>query len=246
MSLMDLVAGVEGAERTLTVYNPEPGVVEELRERFADRNLAVVTRTTLGGPGNFVVLSHRESFVTALDAAELLRGDSGARGESAPTPYRSILDHLDETTFTSYDRRRMLAASREIEDRAWRVGDGSLHAGFQSVEHFERQREVYERLGGRDELSVHAYVRPSSRVRPVENVRLHLERSAEIRDSWFVAFDGGSEADSRCALLATKRDPGRFYGFWTYDSETVEYVVDHLRTSYALSGSDPDDGASRC
>lgn len=244
MSLLDLLAGVEDAEKTLTVFNPDGGVADELRERFADRNLAVVTRTTLGGPRNFVVLSHRESFVTAVDAAELLRADPSRTSEPAPTAYRSILDHLDEATFTSYDRRRMLAASREIEDRAWRAGEGTLYAGFQAVERFERQREVYERLGGRDGLSVHAYVRPSSRVRPAADVRLHLERSAEIRDSWFVAFDGGSDPGSRCALLAEERDPGRFYGVWTYDSDTVEYVVDHLRTSYALA--DSDGGAGRC
>lgn len=243
MSLTDLVAGVEDAEKTLTVFNPEHGVVGELRERFADRNLAIVAETTLGGPRNFVVLSHRGSLVTAVDAAELVGSESqNASGPSAA--YRPILDHLDETTFTTYDRRAMLAASREIEDRAWRVGEGSLRAGFRTVDHFERQRTTYERIGGRDGLSVHAYAAPSSRFRPAENVRFHLERGAEIRDTWFVAFDGGSEGNDQCALVAEERDPGRFYGFWTYDSETVEFVVDHLRSSYERPKSDGT--AGRC
>lgn len=244
MSLTDLVAGVEDAEKTLTVFNPKPGVAGELRERFAERNLAVVVETTLGGPRNFVVLSHRGSFVTAVDAAELSSDGLQGASESVSAAYRPILDHLDETTFTSYDRATMLAASREIEDRAWRAGEGSLHAGFQTVEHFERQRTAYERIGGCDGLSVHAYAVPSPKFRPAENVQFHLERDAEIRDSWFVAFDGGPEEIGRCALLAEERVSGQFYGFWTYDSETVASVVDYLRSSYGRPKSDG--AAGRC
>ncbi|PSQ59906.1 MAG: histidine kinase, partial [Halobacteriales archaeon SW_9_67_25] len=36
----------------------------------------------------------------------------------------------------------------------------------------------------------------------------------------------------RCALLAEEREERTFYGFWTYDGSTVEYVLDHLRARY--------------
>jgi hypothetical protein len=243
MSLSDLISGVERAEKTLTVYNAAEGVAEDLRERFADRNVAVVEERTLGGPEEFVVLSYDGTFINAVGTDELLRSPDGVTPGFARETYRPILDHLNETMFTSYDRRRMLSASREVEDRAWRVGNGSLHAGFQTPENFDAQRTVYSRLATRTDLSVHAYVYPESQTSPPENVHLHRERTPEVRTSWFVAFDGGSAPDSECALLAEEREPGRFYGFWTYDAETVREIVDHLQSTYAVAetdgGSDP-------
>jgi len=36
------------------------------------------------------------------------------------------------------------------------------------------------------------------------------------------------------ALLAEEREPRAFYGFWTYDAATVEWIVDHLRSHYGV------------
>ena len=51
------------------------------------------------------------------------------------------LPRLDEADLVSYD-----ATTREVEDRAWRTGGGTLDAGFQSLSTFETQVPVYERL----------------------------------------------------------------------------------------------------
>jgi DICT domain-containing protein len=238
MSLSDIISGVERAEKTLTVYNPAEGVADDLRERFADRNLAVVEERSLAGPDDFVVLSHEGTFITAVAADELLGSSADVTPGFERETYRPILDHLDEAMFTSYDRGRMLSASREIEDRAWRVGNGSLHAGFQTAVNFEAQSEVYSRLATRTDLSVHAYVHPDGEVSPPENVCLHRERTSEIRTSWFVVFDGGMVADNECALLAAEREPGRFYGFWTYDGDTVQEILDHLQSTYVAGEAD--------
>ena len=50
------------------------------------------------------------------------------------------LPRLDEADLVSYN-----ATTREVKDRAWRTGGGTLDAGFQSLSTFETQ-VLYERL----------------------------------------------------------------------------------------------------
>jgi DICT domain-containing protein len=134
----------------------------------------------------------------------------------------------------------MLAATREIEDRAWRVGAGQLHAGFQYADNLLPQLDTYERLGERDGLSVHAYVYPSGTVPRVDRFLLHLARTEEIELSWFVVYDGNGIDDYKCALLAEEDPLGGFSGFWTYDPSTVDYLVNYLQSTYAIIKSDGD------
>jgi hypothetical protein len=233
MSLRELIEGVEAHEKTLTVFGPGPGAVDALRAHFEDRNLVVEAAPVQAGPSGYAVLGSGDEFVSAVSVDDLL--DPGGGSDDA---YRPILDHLDETMFTSYDRGRMLAASREIEDRAWRVESGRLHAGFQYPSNVEPQRDAYERLGRRGDLDVHVYVAPGDPIDPLSDVTLHVEDVDEIRRSWFVAFDGGGLTEYMCALVAEEREEG-FYGFWTYDPGTVEYAINHLETTYATDGSEP-------
>jgi hypothetical protein len=237
MTLRELIEGVEAHEKTLTVFDPEPGAVESLREHFDDRNLVVERATADAGPRNYAVLGRDDEYVTAVGVDALLEPDGQAETGMVDDPYRPILDHLDETMFTSYDRGRMLAASREIEDRAWRVESGTLHAGFQYPSNVEPQRDAYVRLGSRGDLDVHVYVAPGDTLDGLDGVTLHVEDCAEIRRSWFVAFDGGGLRENMCALVAEEREGQEgFYGFWTYDPSTVDYVLNHLEATYTANG----------
>lgn len=240
MSLADFVADVEATEKTLTVFDPRPGAVAALRERFGERHLSVTESHSPHGPENYAVLSAGDRFLVAADVDDLL-ADAPAVGDAAYSP---ILDHLPETLFTSVDRRGMLAVTREIEDRAWRRARGSLYAGFQTVTNLRSEAEVYRRLGSRGSLSVHAYAAPdpSTATDPpsLGETTLHCSDSTELRRSWFAIYDD-SAADERlpsdaCGLLAEERADGAFYGFWTYDSETVADVVSYLCTAYAVHG----------
>ncbi|MFC6864506.1 DICT sensory domain-containing protein [Halomicroarcula sp. GCM10025817] len=236
MSLSELIAGVESHEQTLTVYNAGEDVGDELRAQFADRNIRVETeRTESGRPGEFVTLSDDGEVVTATSLAAFrdeLGTESAARAVG-DSPYRPILDHLDETMFTSWSIDRLVAASREIEDRAWRVGSGALHAGFQTTSTLEGELDLYERLGETD-VDVHAYAYPDTDPPAHEGFTLHLERASEIEDSWFVVFDGGGDDEQKSALLAEEREPRAFYGFWTYDPSTVDYILTHLESTYGF------------
>jgi len=237
MSLTELIAGVEEHEKTLTVFNADEADVDALRDQFHDRNLTVFDeRTPSGKPEAFVVLGEDGEFVTAVALEELLRQDPDAKSpEFEDEDYRPILDNLDETMFTSYDIGQMVAASREIEDRAWRIGEGTLHSGFQYLSIFDEQMDVYGRLADREQLNVQAYAYPDAEVPDHDTeLTIHVERSDEIERSWFVAYDGAGVDVNKCALLAEERDPRSFYGFWTYDPETVDWIIDHLESTYGL------------
>ncbi|MFC7251009.1 DICT sensory domain-containing protein [Halomicroarcula sp. GCM10025324] len=235
MSLSELIAGVEAHEQTLTVYNAGAAASDELRAQFADRNIRVETeRTESGRPDEFVTLSDDGEVVTATSLAsfrdELSSMDST---DGSDNPYRSLLDHLDETMFTSWSIDRLVAASREIEDRAWRVGTGALHAGFQTTSTLKGELDLYTRLGETD-VDVHAYAYPDTDPPDQDRFTLHLERSSEIAESWFVVFDGGGDDEQKSALLAEEREPRAFYGFWTYDPTTVDYILRHLESTYGF------------
>ncbi|WP_276272394.1 DICT sensory domain-containing protein [Haloarcula litorea] len=235
MSLSELVSGVERHEKTLTVFNADEPVAADLRDRFANRNVTVRTeRTASGRPGEFVTLSEDGDVLTATDLSSLRESLDGDRG-APPVDglYRPILDSLDETMFTSWDIEQMVTASREIEDRALRVDAGELHAGFQTLSTLRGERERYDHLG-ESGVEVHAYAVPDVDPPGDHTFTLHLERAEEIANSWFVAFDGGGDPAQKCALLAEEREPRTFYGFWTYDGTTVDWIVDHLRTTYGF------------
>jgi len=233
MSLSELIANVENYEKTLTVFNTDEAVVDEFRTYFADRNISVESETTESGkPGEFVTLSEGDEVVTATGLAAL-EGllDEEATLDYQERPYQPLLDHLDETMFTSWDTKQMVAASREIEDRAFRVGSGTLHAGFQYVSTLRNELPIYERLGSTD-VDVHAYAVPDEEPPGHDGFTLHLERAPEIERSWFVVFDGGEDEQAACALLAEEREPREFYGFWTYEKSTVDWILDHLESTY--------------
>lgn len=243
MTLRELIGGVEDHQKTLTVFNagdaPEGNrtdadVVTQLREYFADRNVRVRgEQTPSGKPVEFVTLSHEGEVLTAAGLSDLRRmldGEPASLG-LRDRPYQPILDHLDDTMFTSWDVGQMVTASREIEDRAFRVGSGTLHAGFQYLSTLEKELPIYERLGSTD-VDVHVYAVPDTDPPESDEFALHLERAEEIERSWFVAFDGGPDPADRCALLAEERGDRSFYGFWTYDGSTVDWIHDHLVSEY--------------
>ncbi len=237
MSLTELIAGVESHEKTLTVFNADPSVTDSLREHFHDRNVEV--RSGEGeGPSSYVVLSKGDEFLTAASVEDVLSPNRGTEPHFERDGRAPILDHLDETMFTSYDTRQMVAASREIEDRAWRIGAGQVHAGFQKLSIIETQMDVYEQLGTRENLDVHAYGYPDVEMPDHEGFTIHAERADEIATSWFVVYDGAGVDSNKCALLAEERADREFYGFWTYDPDTVDWLVDYLTSAYGLVEKD--------
>lgn len=238
MALGDVIDTVERREKTLTVFNPEGTIVDDLSAFLTDRNVEVVPEETASGrPSGVGVLTLDEDLLAAVgtdDLRELLTtvapGDDGLGVDS--TAHRELLQHLNERTFTSYDTRQMYHASKEIEDRAWRVGAGTIHAGFQTVSAIHEQRETYVTLAERG-VDVYIYATPDGDNPQMADVTIELTEATEIEDTWFVVFDGGEEPENSCALVAEERAEDAYYGVWTYDTDLVDRILAHLDEQYS-------------
>jgi len=156
-----LFEAVEESSKRFTVYSPDGAT--DLGAQLASYGVDVTHRSLPpSGPDPFLVVEVDGEFVGAISltalstlfAPPIVRPDDiGDLSEG----YRAVFETLDNTLFTSMDRGELLAVSREIEDRAYRVGTGTLRASFQSLSAFEPQVEAYRRLGGETDLDVHVH-----------------------------------------------------------------------------------------
>lgn len=234
MSLSELIVQVEANRASLAAINVAESSVASLDERFGNRNLEIQSVSLDSVQGSVLVLSRDGEFQTAVDAGTFTRERDETDPGFEPETYEPILDELDETIFSSYTRQDMVAASKEIEDRAWRTGAGEVYAGFQRLEVLNDELGVYERLASPDALDVHAYASPDETSVDTTNLIVHVEDTAEIAATWFVAYDGNGKDHDKSLLLAEERETG-FHGFWSYDPDTVDRAIAHLKTRYDRS-----------
>jgi DICT domain-containing protein len=124
-----------------------------------------------------------------------------------PSAPPAVVSAMTDTQFESYDKQQMIHASRIVEFRAWNVGEGELHAGFQDLSKIDFQTNVYRNLE-RKGLDVHVYgAGDEETVAAAEGMGLDVQESddEEIVRHWWVAFDGdGGDAD-KSLLLAQER-----------------------------------------
>ena len=233
-SVADALERIRGPATTITTYGPER---DEALHAFLERFDVEVYHEQLPVSADAGYLTVRSGGEDRGSVPASAFADSVDPPRDAPwTPevresgYGELGTLLAGARFTSLERPHLLATSREIEDRAFRVGSGAIHSGFQTVSTLRTELPVYERLGS-TAVDVHVYATPDEMPPDLDDISLHLERAAEIAQSWFVVFDGGDEG-SACALLAEEREPDEFYGFWTYERSTVDWILDHLESTY--------------
>lgn len=233
--LGEFVDEVATHRRTVTVFAPEPD--EALESYFETRNVTVEYEPLPDdGSGGFVVVTVDGEFVGSLDMDSVQHLVSPSDSDLEFGPYERIrlpMNLLADTTFVSFDKRQLLAATREIEERAYRRERGTLRSGFQSLSNFVPERRTYEVLASNTRLGVHVYGRPDHSVE-VPDATIHVGDDPEITDFWFVVFDGGGDDQQACALVAQElsADSGSFRGFWTYDPEVVADIDAYLGQTY--------------
>lgn len=221
---------IERRRKRLTVYAPddETGVDAQFATRNAD-----VEHQRLGSSAEpFVVVHEGGEFAGAIalsELRELLAPPVGwlGRNDDRPAVYSALFELLEDTVFTALDRRQLLAASREIEDRVRRVGTGTFHAGFQSLSRFRPQADAYRHLAASSDLDIHVYGAADWSPPEIAGVTYHLSEGDPVERFWFLAFDGGGDDSQACALLARERDGG-YVGFWTYDPDLVSRITASL------------------
>jgi hypothetical protein len=259
--LGDVLTEVESRQKTLTVFNYDGSrrLTENIRQYFSLRNVEVTTgQTRPVSPSNFVLLHEDGRILAASDLSDLrehLLADSTAayvRGEKPldTIDYPDVLTRLDDTVFTVSGAQTLLMVkvSRYIEGLAGGRATGTLRTGFQDLDRLTDEpgtRRVYRRLTERG-VDVHAYGHPGDPAtdggtrtdRPTAgdsttpaSVTTHAEPVPELADCWFVVYDGGDRPERAAALLAEKREDG-FYGFWTFETETVERIDAYLDRAY--------------
>lgn len=229
--LDSLLTPVRKHTKRFTVYRGDEET--DLEAKFSAHNVNVGHRELPpGGPDPFVVIENDGEFAGALPLEQLenlleppitrpVERDDVSKG------YRVLFEVLDETVFTTMERRQLLAISREIEDRAFRTGTGTLRVGFQTLSAFEPQVEVYRTLATETDLDIHIHAVDDWVPPEIPGVTYH--EYAEDRDEryWILAFDGGADASRACGLVAKQRSDG-YDGFWTDDSEIVADIAAEL------------------
>jgi hypothetical protein len=240
VTLDEFLSRVEAEQWTISVYGGDPGTVAD---QFATRNVVVEAESLPdGGTGGFAIIRDDSAFAAAVDLPtlqEVTAPPVPRLGEGADEPptegFRALLSVLDDTLFSSLDRRQLLATAREIEDRAYRTGRGTLRVGFQNFDRMVAQVPVYERLAAGTDLDIHVYARADGSP-TIPGVTCHevasgSDRAGEIGRFWVMTFDGGGE-HNECALLAEERTPDTYYGFWTYDPALVDELGSYLAETY--------------
>jgi DICT domain-containing protein len=236
MSLATLLSTAARDRTTLRRYHAADE--SDLDDQFAGRNVTVESRSLpREGPPPFVVIRDADGFRAAVSDETLRSFLSPAvtppwRADEADREYRVLYDLLDDTVFAGLDRQQLLGATREIEDRAYRVGAGHLHVGFQCRAAFATLESLYRELAAETDLNVHVYVVDEWLDDPLPDITVHVEPTPGVGRYWFLAFDGGPDPTQQCALVAEQHGD-TYEGVWSYDPLVVEQVFD------ALAGDGP-------
>lgn len=231
-ALRELRERALGPPKTITTFGPKP--YDEL-SALLDRFDVELEHRSLPIPesSGYLVVKRGGEFRGAVSAAafdELRDPPVDAPWETTDdvAAYRELVALLSGTSFEMDDRDRMVATAREIEDRAWRTGGGSLYVTFQALSAFAEQVPMYEHLTGTTDLDVTVYGGPDWEPPAIDGVRVHRDEAGEVTDFWVVAFDGDGADDAKCALLAEEVRPGSYVGVVTYDSAVVDDLTTYL------------------
>lgn len=235
MTLADFVEDVADRRKTLVVYASDEA--PDVTAHFETRNVTVEREPLVaGGPPGFVVLRDEDGFVGAFcleTMASLLEPPVFRpwHRDEVSEPWRSLYEILNNTLFSSFDRRQLLAATREIENRAWRIGAGTLRVGFQSRAAFEDQVDVYRRFVDETDLTLHVYVADADGP-SLPGIDVFSAPDTEIGDYWFLAYDAAGDPLNACGLVAMERQPDAYTGFWTYEADRVAALSTYLEETY--------------
>lgn len=229
MTLSDCFDRIDRSTRSITVYAPppRPTLVDRLATEVGVGSVEFRTLPNVTAPGDaFLVVRDGDEFVAAvgLEAVrEFLEPPIYDPWDDAidETTYRRVVDVFESTVWHALGRRRLLAVSREIENRAWRIGSGTLRVGFQRASALEAMAPVYDRLATESALDVHVYIDDDWNRPPIPGVTIHADSGDEIGSFWFLVFDGDGDELWSSALLAREDEPGEFDGFWVDDTRLV-------------------------
>jgi len=228
MGFGQILSDAASQRKDVVVYAPDD-TGNDVAERLATRNLRIDHRQLPALSSDaFVVVRKSGEFRGALSLSDLLEFlrppiHRPSDPDAVVGKHRVVYDLLDDTVFVSLDRRQLLATSREVEERAWRTGQGRLHAGFQRDEAFAAQTNIYRDLANTD-IDVHVYVPGGITGDALADTTatVHTDPGDGLDRYWFVLFDDGASGAQNCGLIARETDDSRYRGLWTYNEDIVD------------------------
>lgn len=218
-------------EHQFTIYRSrDPPDIEVW---LANHDVAVESRELpSGGPAPFIEIKTDGEVVgvIGIEAVEGLLeppirrpGDRNGISEG----YRVLFDVLEKTVVSGMDRRELLAVSREIEDRAYRVGEGTLRVSFQTLSTFRSQADIYRTLATDTNLDIHIHGLDDWTPPTITGITYHTDDAERLEPYWLLAYDGGPTDSQACGLVAQEHSED-YTGFWTNDSVLVEEITSTL------------------
>lgn len=233
MTLNALIEEFRAQKHQVTVYRS--GDQRAIESWLATHGVPVESRSLpAGGPAPFIEIKTDGDVVgiIGVEAVEALfeppiRPPGDRAGVSAG--YRALFEILEKTVLTGMTRRELLAVSREIEDRAFRVGEGTLWVSFQTLSTFRSQTDVYRTLGAETDLEIHIYGVEDWTPPAIDGITYHPKASERFEPYWVLAYDGGPDETQASGLVAEAHAEG-YTGFWTNDVATVETIANTFET----------------
>jgi len=228
-----LITDQQDREHHCTVYRS--GAPPEIERWLATHGVTIESRSLPpGGPTPFIELKVNDEVVgvIGIEAVEGLIEPPIVRpdiGDGTSEGYRVLFEILEKTVVSGMSRREFLAVSREIEDRAFRVGEGTLRVSFQTLSTFKSQTEVYRTLATDTHLEIHIYGVEDWTPPAIDGITYHSKEAERFKSYWSLAYDGGPDSTQACGLVAEELSDG-YTGFWTSDSAIVEEIAATLDT----------------
>lgn len=228
MTLSSLIEGFRERKHHVVVYRDDDRL--EIETWLADHGVAVESRSLPpGGPEPFIEIETDGEVVgiIGVEAVEaLLEPPIRPPGDRTDISqgYRSLFEVLEKTVLSGMNRRELLAVSREIEERAFRVGEGTLWVNFQTLSAFRSQTPVYRTLGAETSLDIHIHGVEDWTPPAITGVTYHAVAAERFEPYWALAYDGVSEETQACGLVAEEHAEG-YTGFWTNESAVVEDIA---------------------
>lgn len=252
MGFAAFVEEFESREKTVTVLNREAvdPVYSLLETKLGGDDVTVrEAETGSDGPVDAVVVEDEadgERVAVAASGLDEIRNTlllvnsdlyvTGTVGlDELETP--DAVARLDDVTFDVAGRSKFLLIhiSRHVERVALETDGGVLYSGFQELDRVHDERgtlRAYRNLAASG-VDVHAYGVPDHDPGALPDaLTLHEHTDGEIPRSWFVVHDGGGVDDRKAALVAVETGPNEFSGYWTFDPERVDPVIDYIDETY--------------
>lgn len=222
-----LIADLRDREHHCTVYRS--GDSREIERWLANHGVAIESRSLPpDGPTPFIEIKVNDEVVgvIGIEAVEGLIEPPIARpseSDEISEGYRVLFEMLEKTVVSGMSRREFLAVSREIEDRAFRVGEGTLRVSFQTLSTFKSQTDIYRTLATETDLEIHIYGVEDWTPPAITGITYHTDEAERFEPYWALDYDGGPDSTQACGLVAEELSDG-YTGFWTSDSAIVEEI----------------------